>query len=490
MGTSPRKKDSGEGGVAVEYGPVKALHAIAERIGLIDIVNQAAPKRNGLPVGELVFIMAANRVLDPRPKYTIPDWYQRTYLPELVGVDLPLDSAYQTLTRCLDYLTDDVQMEIEMALAASFMESFHLKPESFIYDVTSTFVEGEGGAEILQYGYSRDHRPDCRQVNYSLCVTMHPTVPLFHQAFPGNTVDSKTVKETMVRFKDKLGLGGCLVVDRGIVTGANIVEIVDERKLDLVGGLRMDRRFRALALKTPLKSFGKTFVLKDEALQAKEFSIEIGGKDRRCILYYSEDKAERDRKSRDICLAKVRDGMDEIASSLSRKGAGRKPTRNGVEGRIAVLLEKYHCERLIEWRLVGGRGGRRLKWELNQAVLKEEEILDGRYWLVTTLDASPKEVLEIYRSRDGVERAFRITKETIKIRPIWNRTEEHIKAHLFVCFIAYLLYSLLEIKARKQIAGITGVKMLDKLKILTRRAERDIDTGEVEEVLSGMVDES
>jgi transposase len=109
---------------------------------------------------------------------------------------------------------------------------------------------------------------------------------------------------------------------------------------------------------------------------------------------------------------------------------------------------------------------------------------------MTTLGASPEEVLEIYRSRDAVERAFRITKETIKIRPVWNRTEEHIKAHLFVCFIAYLLYSLLEIKARKQIAGITGVKMLDKLKILTRRAERDIDTGEVEEVLSGMVDES
>jgi transposase len=156
-------------------------------------------------------------------------------------------------------------MEIKMALAGRIIESFHLKPESFIYDVTLTFVEGEGGAEILQYGYSRDHRPDCRQVNYSLCMTMHPTVPLFHQAFPGNTVDSKTVKDTMARFKDMLGLGGCLVVDRGIVKSANIV---DERKFDLVGGLRMDKRFRAFALKTPLRSFGKSFTSKDRVLQA------------------------------------------------------------------------------------------------------------------------------------------------------------------------------------------------------------------------------
>jgi hypothetical protein len=131
---------------------VKAFHAIAERIGLIDTVNRAVPKRDGLPVGDLVFIMAANRVLVPRPKYTIPEWYWRMYLPELVGVDLPLDSAYQTLTRCLNYLTDDVQMEIEMGLAARVVEAFQLKPESFIYDVTSTFVEGEEGAKILQYG--------------------------------------------------------------------------------------------------------------------------------------------------------------------------------------------------------------------------------------------------------------------------------------------------------------------------------------------------
>ena len=458
--------------MTVEYGTVKALHAIAERIGLMDIINQAAPKRNGLPVGELAFIMAANRLLNPRPKYAIAEWYQRTYMLELVGVDPPPDSAYQTLTRCLDYLTDDVQIEIEMALAARVMESFHLKPESFIYDVTSTFVEGEGGAEILQFGYSRDHRPDCRQVNYSLCVTMNPTVPLFHQAFPGNTVDSKTVKETMVRFKDMLGLDGCLVVDRGIVTSANIVEIVDERKLDLVGGLRMDRRFRALALKTSLKSFGKPFTLKDETLQAKEFRVDIGGNDRRCILYFSEAKAERDRMSRGQRLAKARQGLDEIAASLTRKGAGRKPTRNGLERRIVLLLEKNHCERLIDWRLVGGRGGRRMKWELNEAAIKEEEILDGRYWLVTTLDYPPRNILETYRSRDGVERGFRITKETIKIRPIWNRTEQHIKAHLFVCFLAYLLYSLLEIEARKEISGITGTKALDRLKKFMERATR------------------
>jgi len=487
---SPSAKDGskGKGGTVVEYGPAKALHAIAQRIDFVEIVNRIAPKRNGIPVGELTLLMAINRCLDPRAKWTIPNWYQRTYLPELLGVELPEESGYQTLTRCLDYLTDSVQMEIEMALASRVMERFHLKPDCFLYDVTSTFVEGEGVAGILQFGYSRDHRPDRKQVNYALCVTRKPTVPLFHQAFPGNTVDSKTVKDTMNRFQDGLGLEGCLVIDRGIVTAANIVEIVDERGLDLVGGLRMDRRLRSIAMKASPDSFGKPFGIGKEEIRAREYRLPIGGMPRRCILYFSGEKAARDRKTRERRLAKVEEELGDIASSLRRDGRGRRPTRKGIERRIERLLEDKSCNSLIEWRLVGGRGGRRLKWNRSEEGLREAECLDGKYWLVTTLKASPKEVLEIYRSRDAVERAFRITKETIKIRPIWNRKEEHIKAHLFICFLAYLLLSLLELQVRKKEPAMTAVRTLDELRDMTRRVPRLIDTRRARTLLGYLSD--
>ncbi len=138
------------------------------------------------------------------------------------------------------------------------------------------------------------------------------------------------------------------------------------------------------------------------------------------------------------------------------------------------LLEDKSCNSLIEWRLVGGRGGRRLKWNLNQKGMREAEMLDGKYWLVTTLNVSPKKVLETYRSRDAIECAFRITKETIKIRPIWNRKEEHIKAHLFICFLAYLLISLLEIEVRKVEPDLTAVKALDHMARVTERVSRHV----------------
>jgi hypothetical protein len=100
------------------------------------------------------------------------------------------------------------------------------------------------------------------------------------------------------------------------------------------------------------------------------------------------------------------------------EGAGRKPTRNGIERRIVLLLEKNHCERLIDWRLVGGRGGRRLRWELSEAAIKEEDVLDGRYWLVTTLGDPPKNVIDTYRARDAVERGFRILLPPVEKLPV------------------------------------------------------------------------
>jgi len=461
-------------GTDVEYGSVRALWEIVQRTRLIEIINKAAPKRNGIPVGELTVLMAINRCLDPQAKWTIPEWYERTYLPELLGIDLPASSGYQTLTRCLDYLTDSVQADIEMALCGRVMEAYHLKPSMFLYDLTSTFVEGEGTAPILQYGYSRDHRPDRKQVNYALCVTAPDGVPVFHEAFPGNQMDSTTVKDTMVRFQDRHGLDGCLVVDRGIITYKNIEEIVDVRGLDLVGGMRMNKGLARRVRAVPLDDYGEPFMRRKEELQAYELPLMIRKKERRCILYYSAEKAERDYKTRMKNLAKVEAGIKKLAESLRREGRGRKPTPAGIAGKIDRLLEEKKCQGLIRWRFVGGRGGRRLKWERDEAAIHERELLDGKYVLFTTLDLSPKEILETYRNRDTVERAFRTSKQSIKIRPIWNRKEQHIKAHLFVCFLAYLLMSLLKLDLRDVEVDLSPAKALKKMGYVTEWVPRTI----------------
>lgn len=461
---------------SVEYGNVAALHKIADRIGLIDIVNSCAPKMSGISVGHLVEIMAINRIVDPLAKTSIPKWYQTTYLPELLGVELPEESGYQTLTRAYDYLSDSAQMDIETALAEKVRKEFALEETTYLYDITSTFVEGKGEADILQFGHSRDMRPDRRQVNYGLVVTREWSIPLFHQAFPGNLLDSKTVKSTLDNFHKQLGLRGCMVVDRGIVTAANIVEIVDVRKLDLVAALRLSVRLKRIILNTPMEEYSEPFNLGKEDIRFKELSIPIGGKDRRCILYYSEEKAKRDAKGRERKLKQAEKELKDIQDKLARKGRGRKAKKKAIEKKVDKLLSDLKITSFIGYRFVGGRGGRRLKWWRKEKALRDADYLDGKYILVTTLTAPAKEILEIYRSRSSVERAFRITKESIRIRPMFNRKEQHIKAHLFICFIAYLLVSLLEMELRKKGHKMTALKALKELELERREVKRVIDT--------------
>jgi len=473
-------------GSVVEYGASRALWELIKRLDLIEVINHAATKSKGMPVGELVAIMAMNRCLDPKSKWEIPHWYERTCLPELTGIELPEQSGYQTLTRCLDFLTDDVQRAIELALARNTIKQFKLDPKMFIYDLTSTFVEGEGAAPILQYGYSRDHRPDCKQVNYALCVTMPEGVPLFHEAFPGNLVDSKTVKTTMERFRDQLELTGCLVVDRGIVTHGNVEEIVDVNEFDLVGGVRLDVGLKPRIARISLDRYGPAFTRGKETLRAFELSLDIRGKKRRGILYFSAEKAVRDKAARERALAQVAGQLDAVVASLAREGRGRKPEAHSTARKIDRLLEDRHCEKLVKWKFTGGRGGRRLKWWVEEKAVRRAERLDGKYVLITTLDLSALEILELYRARDKVERAFRITKDVIKIRPIWNHKESHIKAHLFVCYLAYLLMSLVQIVARRTDPKLSALKALEKMATITKRVDRVIRPREgARDVLSG-----
>jgi transposase len=149
---------------------VAVLHDLATRIQLVETVDRHTSKGKGVPVGALVEIMAINRVLDPMAKLEIPDWYYQTYLPELLGVELPEEIGYQTLTRAYDYLPESAQVDIEMELAERVRAVFELEDDTFLYDLTSTFVEGEGEADILRMGYSKDHRPDAKQLSYGLIV--------------------------------------------------------------------------------------------------------------------------------------------------------------------------------------------------------------------------------------------------------------------------------------------------------------------------------
>ncbi len=468
----------------VEYGPEAVLHALGERIQLQETVDRHAPKVWGMPVSALVEILVINRIMDPKAKTEIPDWFNQTYLPEMLGVKLSEKSGYQMLTRAYDSLTESAIVDIEMDLAVQVRAAFHLKDDTFLYDLTTTFVEGEGEAPSLRFGYSKDHRPDTKQVSYGLVVGRDEPVPLFHVAFPGNTHDSKTVDGLMDRFHDRLGLRGCVVVDRGIVTAENVHKIVDERGHDLVGGLRRVGDAKRLMRNVPLKRYSALFAVGKETLQAYEFQHKMKGKPRRCVLYYSEAKRGRDKKARDKRLRKAEEELGKQASAVAKSKRNRRQSGELARRKVEQIIQERKVKGLIRFKFTGGRGGRRLKFWRDEQAIAGEALEDGKQVLVTTLGVLPAELLTIYRDRYKVENAFRITKDVIRIRPIFNRKEEHIMAHLFICFLAYLLISLLALELRRGKFKLSALKILEKLKRERKEVERVVAAGsEAEEIM-------
>jgi transposase len=468
----------------VEYGPEAVLHGLAERIKLQETVDRHAPKVWGMRVSALVEILVINRIMDPKAKTEIPDWFNQTYLPEMLGVKLSEKSGYQMLTRAYDSLTESAIIDIEMDLAIHVRAAFHLKDDTFLYDLTTTFVEGEGEAPSLRYGHSKDHRPDTKQVSYGLIVGRDEPVPLFHVAFPGNTHDSKTVDALMDRFHDRLGFKGCVVIDRGIVTAENLRKIVDERGHDLVGGLRGIGEAKRLMRNVPLKAYSAPFTVGKETLQAHEFQHEMKGKPRRCVLYWSEVKRARDKKARDKRLRKAEEELGKQALAVAKSKRNRRKSGERARRKAEQIIQERKVKGLIRFKFTGGRGGRRLKFWRDEAVIAGEALEDGKQVLVTTLDVPPAELLAVYRDRYKVENAFRITKDVIRIRPIFNRKEEHIMAHLFICFLAYLLISLLALDLKRGKFKLSALKILERLKRERREVERVVAVGgEAEEFM-------
>jgi transposase len=224
----------------------------------------------------------------------------------------------------------------------------------------------------------------------------------------------------MAIFNDRMGRNGCLVVDRGMVSAGNVKDIVDKRNLDLVGGMRMTDKMKGVV--GPITDYDVEFKIKEETILAEELKYDVGGKLRRCILYFSEQKADRDLKAREKNVRLVEEELSKTVDKYQKQGGrGRKPNPKKTIKELDELVSRRNVKGFFEYRFVGGRGGRRFKWSRDNAALEEAKDLDGKYVLITTLSDSPMEILKIYRSRVVVERAFRLTKERIKIRPIWSR---------------------------------------------------------------------
>jgi transposase len=418
-----------------------------KRLGLDDILSSLgfAPS-----LIKLTCAMTLNRLVHPTAEYAMPDWIRSTAMPDILGVDfskLVDDPLYRNLDRLHPH-----RAAIESALAEREESLFNLGNTVLLYDLTSTYFEGKAvRIPKAKRGYSRDHRPDCKQLVVGLVIGREG-FPRAHEIFEGNTQDRKTLASMLDILTKRVGLpeGSTIVVDRGMAYAENIEEL-RRRKLHYLVAARQNERDRYLAEFETSDAFEAVIRQpsprnpdqKKSAVRVKKHTTT----DETLVLCVSSERVEKDRAIR---VKQEERFLRDLAKVRARIEKGQLKSDVKIGEAIGRLKERY--PRVSRYHsLTFNAATRQLESEPNEAMRKLAESLDGSYLLRTDRqDLTAEEAWRIYTCLTRAENAFRCMKSPLSERPIFHQLEHRAESHIFLCVLAYHLLVAIETTLLRQ----------------------------------------
>jgi transposase len=423
-----------------DFGDVWLALGLWRLVGLDELLSSLMPDgREEVPWPVVAAILTIARFCEPSSELHIEDtWYRRTALEDLLGV--PIERVHtDRLYAGLDHLLAHKEA-IEKHLEERLGNLFDLNYDLLLYDVTSTYFEGECKANpMAKHGYSRDGRPDCLQVCIGLVVTTDG-IPLGYEVFDGNTHDSKTVETIIKAMESKYGRANRIwVLDRGMVSEENLKFIRKRGGCYIVG-----------TPKAMLKRFEQ--YLLDKGWHEVQAGVEVKlvpGPDgeETFILARSADRSQKEKAMHQRFIERMESGLKKLQAVIE---SGRLKDLGLAHRRLGRLQER--C-----WRVTGGfdvkittiaqpTGKARLKitWTRNTRWSHWMSLSEGCYLLRTNLiNIEPTTLWKYYIQLTDAEWAFRIEKDELEIRPIWHQKMERVLGHILVCFLAYVLWKAL-----------------------------------------------
>lgn len=446
-------------------GPWLALELI-RKLGLHDFLKRTLPSgREEVPWSLTALILIIARLCEPSSELHIAEhFYRQTALPELLGV--PIEKVDDNrLYRGLDCLLPNKQ-ELEVFLKERLGQLFGLEYDLLLYDVTSTFFEGEANFPMAQRGYSRDQRSDCKQVCIGLVVS-RCGLPLGYEVFAGNTADVTTVEHIITTMEQRYGQSNRVwVMDRGMVS---------EENLEFLRG--SGRRYIVGTPKPMLKHYEQELLKEDwhairDGLEVKlcqappsddaEATGDPAAEPETFILCRSRDRSEKD----SAILRRFEAKIEARLQSMADRCAKQKREPQKVEREVGRLLgQNTRAAKLFEVIVeMTDEGHARLKWKKLEAVRDWATLSAGCYLLRTNVrDWTDEELWKTYIQLTEAEAAFRIQKSDLSLRPIWHQKQERVLAHILVCFLAYVLWKMLGQLCERAGLGNEPRRVLDEL---------------------------
>jgi hypothetical protein len=404
---------------SLPHGHVAAVLGTARRLGLEELIDPV-PSRHR----DLVVAMAVAQVIAPDSKLAIARGLREETAASSLGEVLHLGSCDEDdLYAAMDYLHDR-QEQIQDALAARHLAGGTL----VLYDVSSAAFEGRT-CPLGAIGHPKDGVRGRLQIVYGL-LTSPEGIPVAIEVFAGNTGDPATVAAQVTKVKDRFGITKVVLVgDRGMLTAARLREDVAPAGLDWITALR------APQVKKLVRGGDLQLTLFDQTDLAEIASPDFPG-ERLVACKNPFLEAERARK-RESLLAATEADLAKIAAACAR---ARAPLRG--KDKIAVRVDRVLSRRKVAKHFQVDIGEDHLSYHRDQHSITAEAALDGIYVLRTSVGASdlePGEVVSSYKALAQVERAFRAFNTDLDIRPIRHRTEDRVRAHVFLRMLSYYL---------------------------------------------------
>ena len=415
-----------------EAGTVYVGNEFWNRLGIDDVLREAGLSERGRL---LTRVMTLNRLVSPSSEHAMPGWVNRTALQDLLGVDLSQlndDSLYRNLDRLWPH-----REMIEKGLVEKEKNLFNLDTTIYLYDLTSTYFEGKCGQNPLaKRGYSRDKRPDCKQVVIGLVVN-RDGFPIAHEVFKGNVVDRKTVTAMLSALEARVGKqkGATVVVDRGMAYEENLEEI-REAGYHYIVATRQAERNEWL---DEFESDGWREVMRETspnnpAQKKTRVRVKDGVRGDTYVLCLSEERMAKDRAIRERQEARLLADLEKLANQVK---SGRLKAQDKIHERIGRLKERY--PRVARYYTITFTDGQ-VSWAEDKEKKAVAEALDGGYLLRTDRkDMDAEEIWRVYSLLTRAESAFRAMKSPLAERPIFHQLEHRVETHIFLCVLAYHL---------------------------------------------------
>ncbi len=452
------------GGVRVErvrdFGQLYLALSLWRRLGLHTLLKEIIePGREQVPWELTACILTVARFCGQRSELEVAErWYADSALEDLLGV--PFDQVNDArLYRGLDVLHEHKD-RLCTHLLERYRDWFGVQFEFLLYDVTSTYFEGQAlRNKKAARGYSRDHRPDCKQVNIGLVVTPEG-LPIGYEVFAGNTADVITVEEMVELMEGKYGQAKRIwVMDRGMISEDNI---------DFLRGRQA--RYVVGTPKSQLKQFEKQLLEKESWAQVQD-GVEVklvahpdGGSDEQYVLCRSSARRQKELAMIELARQRLRAQLEKTHVSLQKRPA-RDPAV--IERRVGRWLGRYPtAERLIEVTVERNDHGQACGLKITERTERTAwaQQAHGAYLLRTNCtEKDPAKLWRWYMQLSQAEEAFRISKSDLSLRPVFHQKTERVEAHILVCFLTLALWRTLDMWMRGKGLGDCSRQLLKEV---------------------------